>query len=288
MDLLRYAIAPVGEPDLPDLLPLMRGYCDFYAVGPGRRRPARARAGADRRPRVRGRPADRPRRRRAGGGFATVYWSWSTTGAGRIGVMNDLFVAEPARGSGLADALIEACRDLCAAHGAGSLGWQTARDNRRAQAVYERLGAHREEWVDYWLPVPSRTHRRRLRPCESSSHPSTSAPRRGAWSAGRRSPRRPPARPTSTWACSASRPGARSRPHYHDACESAVYMLSGRAGDPLGRSPRADRDDRAGRHGLRPAQGDPHPREPLRGRGRRVRRRARLADGGLGRGPVGR
>jgi uncharacterized RmlC-like cupin family protein len=23
-------------------------------------------------------------------------------------------------------------------------------------------------------------------------------------------------------------PGARSRPHYHDACESAVYMLSGR------------------------------------------------------------
>jgi hypothetical protein len=29
--------------------------------------------------------------------------------------------------------------------------WQTARDNGRAQALYERVGAHREEWVDYWL-----------------------------------------------------------------------------------------------------------------------------------------
>ena len=27
-------IAVVGEPELADLLPLMRAYCDFYGVGP--------------------------------------------------------------------------------------------------------------------------------------------------------------------------------------------------------------------------------------------------------------
>ena len=48
-----------------------------------------------------------------------------------------------------------------------------------------------------------------------------------AWWAARRSLRPPRGRATSTWGCSGSRPGAQSRPHYHENCESAVYMLSG-------------------------------------------------------------
>lgn len=84
--------------------------------------------------------------------FATLYWSWSTTEACRIGVMNDLFVAEPARGRGLAEALIEACRSECTARGARCLTWQTAPENFRAQAVYDRVGGRREQWIDYWLP----------------------------------------------------------------------------------------------------------------------------------------
>ena len=91
-------------------------------------------------------------------GFATVYWSWETLNAGRIGVMNDLFVAPEARGGGLAEALIEACRERCAAKGARRLVWQTAKDNARAQAVYDRIGGTRSEWLDYSLEVgPSRT-----------------------------------------------------------------------------------------------------------------------------------
>src|SRR4051794_37278666 len=86
-------------------------------------------------------------------GFATVFWSWSTLDAARIGVMNDLFVAPQARGAGAADALIEACRGRCREHGAERLSWQTAPDNRRAQAVYERMGADRSQWVDYSLGV---------------------------------------------------------------------------------------------------------------------------------------
>jgi GNAT superfamily N-acetyltransferase len=144
-------IAAVTDADLPDLLPLMRGYCDFYGAAPpddgllalartlladpeheGLQLIARDDAGT---------PV----------GFATVYWSWSTLGAARIGVMNDLFVTPEARGSGVAEALIAACLDRCRERGARTLSWQTARDNHRAQAVYERVGGRREEWLDYSL-----------------------------------------------------------------------------------------------------------------------------------------
>lgn len=150
---MSHAIAAVGEQDLPDLLPLMRGYCNFYRVSPADDDLMALSLALIADPEHEGvQLIGRDAGGRAGG-FATIYWSWSTTSAGRIGVMNDLFVAEHARGSGLAATLIEACRDRCAARGAGSLAWQTAKDNARAQAVYERLGAHREEWVDYSLPV---------------------------------------------------------------------------------------------------------------------------------------
>src|SRR5436189_5650627 len=86
-------------------------------------------------------------------GFATIFWSWATTSAERIGVMNDLYVAPEARGTRLAAALIEACRAECAARGAGKLTWPTAPDNAAAMKVYDRVGATREQWVDYWLPV---------------------------------------------------------------------------------------------------------------------------------------
>ena len=67
--------------------------------------------------------------------------------------MSDLFVAADARGQGVAEALIEACVDRCRARGAIQLAWQTALDNERAQAVYDRVGGRRERWLDYWLPV---------------------------------------------------------------------------------------------------------------------------------------
>jgi GNAT superfamily N-acetyltransferase len=143
----------VREEDLTDLLPLMRGYCDFYGVAP---------SDADLLAMSATLIADPEREglqliaRGAGGaavGFATVFWSWSTLSAGRIGVMNDLFVAPAARGAGVADALIAACAQRCRERGAGSLTWQTALDNHRAQAVYERVGARRSQWLDYDLPI---------------------------------------------------------------------------------------------------------------------------------------
>jgi GNAT superfamily N-acetyltransferase len=86
-------------------------------------------------------------------GFATIFWSWNTLIGARIGVMNDLFVSLEARGTGVADELIAACLEECRAHGAAELIWQTAKDNARAQRVYDRIGASRSEWLDYSLPA---------------------------------------------------------------------------------------------------------------------------------------
>ena len=77
-------------------------------------------------------------------GFATLFWSWETTTAGRIGVMNDLFVVAGSRGRGVASALISACLERCREHGAVRMTWQTAVDNVPAQAVYDHIGATRE------------------------------------------------------------------------------------------------------------------------------------------------
>jgi GNAT superfamily N-acetyltransferase len=147
-------ITVVGATDLPELLPLVRAYCDFYQATPSDREllalsralladPEReglqllARDDADQ-----------------AVGFATLYWTWQTLVAARVGVMNDLFVAAEARGMGVAEGLIAACLERCREHGATRLVWQTATDNHRAQAVYARVGATRNDrWLDYDLPV---------------------------------------------------------------------------------------------------------------------------------------
>jgi GNAT superfamily N-acetyltransferase len=86
-------------------------------------------------------------------GFATIFWTWSTLSAARVGTMNDLFVDPGARGSGAADALIGACLERCRERGAAVLDWQTALDNHRAQAVYDRVGGTQERWLSYSLRV---------------------------------------------------------------------------------------------------------------------------------------
>jgi RimJ/RimL family protein N-acetyltransferase len=49
--------------------------------------------------------------------------------------------------------LIRECVEHCRRRGAIRLEWQTALDNHRAQAVYERVGGKREQWLDYSLPT---------------------------------------------------------------------------------------------------------------------------------------
>ncbi len=138
------------EARLVRLLPLMRGYCDFYRVQPSNSAlllMARSLMADPTHEGVQLIASD-------GGedvGFATLFWSWETTTAGRIGVMNDLFVVASSRGRGVGSALVSACLERCRQHGAVRMTWQTAPDNLDAQAVYDHLGATRETWIDYWL-----------------------------------------------------------------------------------------------------------------------------------------
>src|SRR5947208_2036799 len=102
-------IGAATEGDLPALLPLMRGYCDFYEAAPadqGLLEMARALIAA---PDAEGMLLVARDGERKAVGFAATGWKWSSLRGARIAVLEDLFVAPEARGHGAADGLIEAC-----------------------------------------------------------------------------------------------------------------------------------------------------------------------------------
>jgi GNAT superfamily N-acetyltransferase len=148
-----FSIRVVGEAELEDLLPLMRAYCDFYGTRPSDDALLALSRSLLGNPEHEGLQLIARDRVNAAVGFATIFWTWSTTRAMRIAVMNDLFVAPAARGTGLADRLIAACVEQCIAHGARRLEWQTAPDNVRARAVYDRAGGIQEQWLDYGIDI---------------------------------------------------------------------------------------------------------------------------------------
>jgi GNAT superfamily N-acetyltransferase len=145
-------IETVRELDIGDLLPMLVAYCDFYEVDPGEEN-LRAMALA-----LIERPDEGMQliaRDQAGEplGFASLFWTWQTLGAARVGVMNDLFVWPEHRGHGVGRALIDACAQLARERGARWLGWDTAHDNATAQRLYDTTGARRSEWVSYSLDL---------------------------------------------------------------------------------------------------------------------------------------
>jgi GNAT superfamily N-acetyltransferase len=145
-------IRPAVESDIPALMPLMRGYCDFYKANPpdsGLDEMARALIALQ---------DDQGMLLVAddGGGaigFAAVGWKWSSLRGARIAVLEDLFVAPEARGRGAADALIEGVAERARENGAPVVTWLTAPDNHRAQAVYDRVGAKSDAFLEYELEL---------------------------------------------------------------------------------------------------------------------------------------
>lgn len=148
------AISTVGEADLAELLPLMRGYCDFYAVDPSDDALLSMSRALIADPQREGFQLIARDESEKAIGFATVFWTWSTSSASRIGVMNDLFVDPNARGSAAADELIAECARLVRERGGKALDWQTAKDNHRAQKVYDRVGGKRDDrWLSYSIEL---------------------------------------------------------------------------------------------------------------------------------------
>jgi GNAT superfamily N-acetyltransferase len=147
------AVRDAAEADLPALLTLLRGYCDFYEVEPsdaGLERVTRAVIAA---------PEDEAFLLVATDdsdqvvGIAVCAWKWSSLRGGRIVNLDDLFVADRARGAGHADALIEAVAEVARRHGGAAVSWLTGADNHPAQTVYDRVGAHYGTFREYELEL---------------------------------------------------------------------------------------------------------------------------------------
>jgi GNAT superfamily N-acetyltransferase len=64
-----------------------------------------------------------------------------------------LFVAPEARGSGAAQALIDAVAEAGRSRGWTVLRWITADDNYRARSAYDRI-ADRTKWITYEIKTP--------------------------------------------------------------------------------------------------------------------------------------
>lgn len=72
-------------------------------------------------------------------GFGTIYYSFSSTAASLLGVINDLFVSEPFRNRGFGRQLLRHCLDFLQGNGIAIAEWATLPNNRRAQAMYDRF-----------------------------------------------------------------------------------------------------------------------------------------------------
>jgi ribosomal protein S18 acetylase RimI-like enzyme len=82
----------------------------------------------------------------AGGvvGIAQAYRSWSSVSLGPVWVLNDLFVAPEARGTGAGRALVREICERAKEAGAIRVSLATAWDNVAAQGLYESEGFARD------------------------------------------------------------------------------------------------------------------------------------------------
>jgi GNAT superfamily N-acetyltransferase len=143
-------IEPVSTGQLEALLPLIAAYQRFYEVeqvDDGRNRAFFARFLAPSEDGLLlgawqgGEPA----------GYACLYWHFSSLVPAETVLMNDLYVAEGRRGSGIGRALIEASAAVARERGAHQLQWVTAPDNETARRLYDTTGAESEPSIEYEL-----------------------------------------------------------------------------------------------------------------------------------------
>jgi GNAT superfamily N-acetyltransferase len=86
-------------------------------------------------------------------GYTCLYWTYSSISATDVVLLNDLYVAPSYRGGRVGEALIAAARDVAVERGCSHLRWATTLDNRRAQRLYERVGAERIALFEYEIDL---------------------------------------------------------------------------------------------------------------------------------------
>lgn len=148
------SVRVAGPDDLDAVTALFVGYLDFYRVDA---EPGRARAFmAERLVASDGVVLLAESDGRAVG-LAQCYRTWSSLSMSRAWVLNDLFVAPDARGTGAGRALLREVQARAAADGASYVALETARDNHRARTLYESEGfVVDDEYLHLAAPVTAR------------------------------------------------------------------------------------------------------------------------------------
>ena len=83
-----------------------------------------------------------------GVGFTQLYPTFTSIGAARAWILNDLYVSPEARRMGVGRRLMDAARAMAEETGAASLELATAKDNAGAQALYRSCGYKKDEKYD--------------------------------------------------------------------------------------------------------------------------------------------
>ncbi|MEG3191084.1 GNAT family N-acetyltransferase [Lysobacter sp. D1-1-M9] len=86
-------------------------------------------------------------------GFVQLYPMFSSVHTARLWILNDLYVVEPARRSGVARTLLDAAAQFARADGAVRITLETGRDNAAARALYRAVGWHEDQSQWYGLDL---------------------------------------------------------------------------------------------------------------------------------------
>ena len=141
-------IETVSKNNLADVLPLIRAYQEFYNapdISDVRNLEFFAQFGESS-------PAGCQFIYKEAGlivGFATVYFSFTSTIAAKVAILNDLYTLPSHRGKGIARQLIEHSRSFAEKNGAARLQWVTAPNNKQAQLLYNTLNVSKSTWDFY-------------------------------------------------------------------------------------------------------------------------------------------
>jgi ribosomal protein S18 acetylase RimI-like enzyme len=86
-------------------------------------------------------------------GFTQLYPMFSSVRTARTWILNDLFVADTARRSGVARALLDAAAQYARDDGAAGISLETTCDNTAARALYRAAGWHEDDTQWYSLSL---------------------------------------------------------------------------------------------------------------------------------------
>ena len=142
-------VRPVTHDDLPALLELIADYQRFYGNAAPDDDHNAVFFGAFLAPSQRGLMIGAYDDDGALAGYTCLYWTYSSVSASEVVLLNDLFVHPSRRSAGVGEALVTAARDVARERGASHLRWCTELHNRRAQRLYERIGADRVALFEY-------------------------------------------------------------------------------------------------------------------------------------------